>query len=185
MFSIRFSGQTNASLTRLIGNLARADAALHDQSAPLTKIKKRQIKRWATNFTEEGGIYETWPPIAAYGVNKDGEEVLGWTGRDRVAMGLAPDHEILVRSEGTFASFVTQNEAGEVGNSAVDWTFRNTGGGARGGAYPVSHHTGYTTALGSYVPARKLWDLDEEDADEALEITEQYINKVIRTYFSG
>ena len=168
----------------MYGALFRAWTSLHDQSRPLEKIKKYQIERWEANFNGEGSIYEQWPAIAGHTVDAEtGEESLGWTGRDRVEMGLDPDTPILHRTGGTFVSFMQQNKDGTVSQSAVEWNFRNTGGGERGGAYPVSHHYGYSTALGTVVPARVLWDINDPDEEEHEEIVERYVDEVLRRYF--
>ena len=185
MFAIRFPmRQTGAVLASWIYRLEAARAEIYDRSQPFDEIKQRQIKRWETNFDSEGGIYGEWPPLDAWHFDaEEGEWHLGWTGRDRQAMGLDPEGPMLIRTEGTFRSFVEQNENGKVSENAVFWSFRNTGGGVRGGAYPVSHHVGYLTALGTYVPSRVLWDLDEEDEDFADDMLERHVEAVVRRYF--
>jgi len=168
MITIKVEG--TKEIDAFLRKAKKAQDQLEDLSKPLTKIKEQQTSRWAKNFTSEGGVYDRWAPLA------------DWTLEERDSMGFGSG-PILVRNGTLLAHFVEQNEAGEVTNDAINWEMSNKGGSRGYAAATVSHHSGYDTALGTHVPARKLWDLDEKDVQNAEKILEKYVDSIIKRYF--
>ena len=158
-------------LDAAIKRMEKGRDKLDDLKEPLDTIKTKQTRRWAQNFTSEGGIYDKWAPLSPE-----------WTIPERKAQGYGAG-PILIRQGTLLAHFVEQNEAGEVTNDAINWTMTNKGGDRGYAASTVSMHTGYTTALNTVVPARKLWDLDETDQRNAEKELEKYVERVIKRYF--
>lgn len=158
-------------LDAAIKKMEQGREKLDNLKDPLDKIKTKQIRRWAQNFSSQGGIYDKWAPLSP-----------DWTIPERVAEGYGAG-PILVRQGTLLAHFVEQNEAGEVSNDAINWTMSNKGSTRGYAAATVSMHQGYTTALNTEVPARKLWDFDATDKRNAEKELEKYVERIIKRYF--
>jgi phage gpG-like protein len=155
-------------LDKAIRDVSDFIADVKNRKDVMQEIKQEQIDRWAENFQSFGAEYEPWRETS-----KSYRE-------QRVREGYASS-PTLYRSGRTFAHFLQQNEAGQATNSAVNWSFTNRIAG-RNGAYTVSHHSGYQLGK-STVPARVLWDLDEEDEDRVEADLEQWLDQLGDKHF--
>lgn len=151
-------------LRELRRKLVLTRAALRNRQKPHREIKEQQVLRWQRNYTSVGGEYGGW----ASGPGAFSGNV-----------------HTLWASGGTFASAMRQAWAGQVTSEQTHWDFVNTGGGVRGGAYPVSHHTGYPNPILGLapIPAREIWPLDGQDEQRAEQIMDKYVDEVVARYF--
>ena len=163
MISIQISPASIVQITEAIAKLVAFKADAEDRSRPHEEIKQWMVTRWQDNFASKGGIYGGWAANSA-----------DWP----------PSGDTLLNTGGTLASFTRQNEAGVVTTDATTWTFRNEGGGIRGGPYPVSHHTGYPNPISDRraIPARILWDVNGTDEAKSRQIMEDYLVDRIRAH---
>ena len=156
-----------------IENLRRsAQAFLHamqDRREVLEKIKRRQISRWARNFDTQGSIYGPWPALSP-----------SWTIPERRSEGYGAGPK-LIRDGYLRAHFVRSNNEGQVTNQAVQWNFQN-----KYDAWIVTHHEGMPNPLPNRkpIPARPLWDLDPEDEDAMVKIMDDWVDDIVKRYFS-
>jgi phage gpG-like protein len=171
MFSVKVSSQTLRDFERLSKDTKAATVALNDNSRVMQQVKQYMVDRWATNFSSEGQIYGKWKGLA------------GWTLQDRAKKGYGSS-PILVRTGALFSHFIRENEAGEVSNDAVYWQMKNKGSRGQPGGWTVRHHEGYDNPLPNRgrIPARVLWDINDEDEERIEEITEDYVDIIIRRY---
>lgn len=160
-------------LQKYLSRAQRAKEALSNRSKPLADIKKKQIARWAQNFTGQGSLYGGWA-----GLSND------WTIPERVAEGFGSG-PILVRQGTLLAHFVEQNEAGEISNDAINWEFSNKGSSRGYAGATVSMQTGYPNPLPGRagIPARILWDLNATDEENGRKILEKWVDRIIAKYF--
>jgi len=156
-----------SQITDAIRRVGKFISALQHRQDLNQMLKEEQNERWARNFESQGGEYEDWQDTS-----------MSYQ-QQRTREGFAPT-PTLFRSGRTFLHFIVQNEAAGVSNNAVNWNFSNRIAG-RNGAYTVSHHTGYTLG-GSTVPARLLWDLDEEDEDRGAADVEMWVDANAEKY---
>jgi hypothetical protein len=169
--------RVQAGTIRQLENLKRSANAfkrqIEDRENPLKKIKRRQIMRWAQNFSSEGGIYGDWPALSDT-----------WTIPEREDQGYGAGPK-LFRVGTLFTHFTDQNEDGTVDNQAVQWNFSNMGGPRGFAGSTVSHHTGYPNPIPgrAAIPSRILWDLDPDDDEAAHDIMEDWIDRVVARYF--
>jgi hypothetical protein len=141
---------------------------LQNRQQPLEQIKRIQVARWAVNFNSQGSLYGGWEALAE------------WTIQDRASKGFGAG-PILLREGQTRAHFVQVNEQGIVDNQAITW---NIGNGPPG--WLLTHHFGMDNPWpnAAPIPARKLWDLDPTDTENAHRILDIYAWEVIRRYWS-
>lgn len=144
-------------LDEFIRGLSDFIRQMKNRSEIMRKIKRDQVSRWSANFLSEGAEYgKHWEPTS--------ENTVGYSGRT------------LYQTGGTYRFFMSLNEDGQVDNNSIEWGFYNAMNG-RGGQYPVSHHTGYNLGS-SRVPARMLWDLDNQDEDRIEEDLSRWVMQV-------
>jgi phage gpG-like protein len=155
------------NLKPVIDAVQKARVALDERQPLMQRIKDRQIRRWATNFNSQGALYGAWPALSPFTLARRAREGSG--------------SKMLVRT-GRLVSWVTaNNRAGVVDNQSVHWNFRFSG---KDGSYAVFHNDGYYSVLyKAPVPARLIWDLNEQDENEIAELTEDYVDAVIARYF--
>lgn len=159
-------------LNEIISGLNGFIRDLRNRKELMDKLKETQVERWQANFESRGGEYEEW------------QETSPEYQAVRVAEGFSPT-PTLERSGRLLTHFTSQNEAGKTNNSAVRWEFFNRVAGRRG-AYTVSHHTGYQLGKGARkhpVPARVLWDLDNQDEDRGATEIENWIDELAARHF--
>lgn len=170
MIDVRFTAQSVSSVDAAIRRLIETRTRLRNRTPVLEKIKKDQIKRWLVNFDGEGSEYDPWAPLAEATIE------------DRFYKGF-DSGPILVRTGAHAAHFIEQNEAGVVSDDAVNWNFRDKGGKrGDGGAYLLTHHLGEPNPWGP-MPARILWDLDEQDLANAEKKLDAYVGKIVTDLF--
>jgi len=142
---------------------------LTQRDKPHERIKNKQAERWTENFRKEGAIYGQWAALSPYTISQ------------RVGLGYPPG-PILFRSGLIFTSFARQNKAGRVSPFGIIWQFEN-----EPPAYPAFHHRGgYIRSKSghvSIVPPRILWETDEQDAKNAHDIMEKWVDSIINRYF--
>lgn len=172
---IRFSWDTGfqSDLKKFAKNIDRMEHKLEDRTNPIQKIKKRQVKRWAANFSRQGAIYDKWDPLHASTIRR---RIRG--------SGTTP----LVETGGLFSHFVEMNEAGEITNDSVTWNFYNRSGFSGGAQNILGQHFGINPNKGlgggmEPVPARVLWDFNQEDREAAEDIMSDWVFKIVETYF--
>ena len=161
--------------------LGRTIEKLEDRSDIMEKMKKRQVRRWETNFNTQGSIYGRWAPLSQFTIS-----------RRTIARGITP-----LRDRNTlYPHFTAMNEAGEVSNDAVNWNFRNKGrDGSFGGAQNIlTQHFGLRDNRGrplgpnvpmGPVPARTLWDFNEKDEDAGEKMLDQWVTRILNQFFGG
>jgi hypothetical protein len=161
VLTLRISPSAFAEVARAVAQLQGFQADARDRRRPHDEIKKWMVTRWLDNFSSKGDIYGSWPGNST-----------NWP----------PPGDTLLNTGGTLASFTRQNKAGVVTTDATIWNFRNEGGGARGGPYPVSHHTGYANPIPNWaaIPARILWAVNGDDEAKSAQILEDYLADRIR-----
>lgn len=158
-------------LSTFVANLRGMKLRLEDYTKPLQAIKKYQIRRWAKNFTSEGGIYGAWAPLAAY------------TNDERESEGYPREHPILRRSGKLLGWVDTHNKLGKVSADAVYWEFHASG--AKDGSYAVFHDGGFfSTKFGVPVPSRVIWDVNSDDEDGNEKRVANYVEQVLQDYFT-
>ena len=158
------------AVQKMARDVAKSEVALRNRTKPLERIKKRQIRRWVQNFHSEGGEYGVWSPLRP------------WTMGSRQALGYGASGPKLVRTGALLGFFNKENQAGVVNAENISWLIQGDGS---GGSYAVFHQTGYYNYLtGGFVPARKMWELDEKDADVVEEEMKRYVDQIIKQYYS-
>lgn len=145
----------------------RTMLALENRTKPLQKIKRYQTKQWEANFTSTGGIYGKWPP---HSPNTRGAK------------------KLLYRTGNMFASIKDQQNKGMVSSDGIFWSFTNPGPRSPNGSWPLVHHFGADIVQPRMnrtisIPARKIWDFNQSDADNAGRIMDQWVEEVVRTHF--
>ena len=125
------------------------------------------------NFTTQGSIYGQWEPLR--------ESTIA---RRIPGSGVTP----LVETGGLIAHFTNMNEQGQVTNEAVTWNFQNRGGFSGGAQHIMEQHFGINPNKGlggklGPVPARVLWDLNDDDREAAEDIMFDWVNRVVDRYF--
>lgn len=171
MIKIEIDAATKRQINSLVTAAEGFEAKMKDRSEVLKKIKRRQITRWARNFSSEGAIYGEWPALSPI-----------WTIPERVVLGYGIGPK-LVR-EGSLMSWVlAENEKPKETNQTLQWNFSWSG--SRDGSLAVLHHQGYRNAAArsGRVPARKIWDLDNDDRKAMETIVEEYVDRIATRYF--
>ena len=148
--------------------MERGLAKLEDRSDVMTKIKKRQIKRWENNFNTQGSIYTKWKDLAPSTRENRGRSAV-----------------VLNETGGLFQHFVDINSKGEVGNDSVSWNIFNKRHGMGGSKGTLVHQFGFGPKGGfrSHVPARPLWQFDQRDEDAGAKMIEDYVERILDQYF--
>ena len=166
---IRFDIDTGFQndLRKFSRNVSKMVDKLDNRDEPMQKIKKRQIKQWQTNFDRDGAIYGAWKDLAP---------------STRANRGSG---KILLETGGLLAHFTTLNNAGEVTNDSITWNIWNKAHGQGGSRGILAQHMGFGPRGGfhSIVPARTLWAFNQQDEDEAEDIMEQWVSRIINTYY--
>lgn len=166
MFTLAVDRQSIRALDKLSSDTAKFRDDLADRSRPLKKVKRRQIARWQKHFRSEGGEYGRWKPLAPATVANRGGSA----------------HPILIQSGRMLGWVNTQNNAGIVSAQSVHWDFSGDGS---DGSYAVFHQTGSVNVPWRTTnPARKIWELDEQDESTAEEILQEYVDGIVRKYYS-
>lgn len=137
-----------------------------DRRIVLQQVKHYLAQRWLENFADEGAIYGKWKGLAEA------------TADTREQQGYGRYEPILVRTETLAVEFSEQGEdEARLNAASVRWNFHDTAD-----AFPVSHHLGFPNPMASRttsssrkrstsrqrggprdIPARKLWDINDED----------------------
>ena len=162
-------------MKRLSSNVRQMNERLENRTEPMQKIKSRQIKRWQKNFFSQGGEYQSWAPLRPFTV------------RRRIGGADIP----LIETGGLLTHFTRLNANGEVTNDAVNWNMTNAGG-FGGAAHILEQHFGINPNKGKPmgpgvqmgpVPPRTLWDMDDRDDEENMDILDQWATRIIDQYF--
>lgn len=156
-----------SEITDAIRRIGRFISALQHREDLNQMLKEEQNERWARNFQSRGGEYEDWAETSDFQQQR------------RVQEGYSPTPTLEMTGR-TLQHFLSQNDEASITNSAVNWNFTNRIAG-RDGQYTVSHHTGYRLG-NSQVPARLLWDLDEEDEDRGEQDVELWLEANAEKY---
>lgn len=156
------------STTRALVSLRRE---LQNPQDGLERVKKKQISRWTKNFRNQGSEYGTWAALAE-------STIAGRRARGQ------PAGPILQASGALLNVFNTENQAGIIAAQSIHWQFHGVSGGA-GGATGPFHGEGFynVPAGGVWVPPRVIWDLDQEDEENAEREMLKHIDRVIARYF--
>lgn len=171
MFTFEVSPSTFKDIRAVQRSARSAKTALSDRRIPLEKIKRKQLRRWDENFNNQGTLYGKWAAL----------EPTTLTDRRNRGYGDGP---ILVRS-GALSNWVTtRNRAGTVAAQSLRWSFTGRSGGAGGASAPFHSSGFYNVAAGRYVAPRVIWDLNQEDQDNAQRELDKYVDTIIKKYFS-
>jgi hypothetical protein len=173
MIKFHVDGDLGKDLRRLSRRGDNAIRDLNDRSKPLNKIKQKQITRWSHNFAKQGTEYGSrWDDLSPATIQS----------RER------PSAPMLVQTGSLFQHFTKLNKGGVVSDTNVKWIMTNAEGEHGGAANILYHHFGgenhgwYFGSL-SDVPARPMWDMDEQDAESAKEELAKWMDGILLKYF--
>jgi hypothetical protein len=171
MVSISISAKTFADIANVRTSLLRARHSIENRTSVMQKIKRKQLRRWKTNFIGQGSEYGKWRALRPRTVAV------------RKSMGLGPT-PILIRGGSLLGWVNTHNSAGVVSSQAIHWEFHGKSGGAGGASAPFHSEGYFNVPAGVYVPPRIIWNLDATDRTNAERELEEYVDTVIQKYFS-
>ena len=130
---------------------------LQDRREVMQQTKRYMIQRWNENFVSKGSIYGPWPG------NSDWKE---------------PGPTLSGNTGALIGYFFAANEAGEVSDSSVEWTFSNSGS-----QYSVTHsESGISpNPLKGHapIPRRIMWDMNGTDRQHIVRLVETWIDSKV------